>query len=177
MKAFKNRLVERLRIAPLPSDLTNDIDIQRRFLVPLVHRLVKETASPRVYAHPWNHKESCHPNCSEGSGLVESPQLHGCPQLLGVHQALGSNERLRSRRLRLGSGKRGATASWLRRSWSLMRLAERNTPSMSCFQFGTDAAMRRWYIQRPLRCALSKRVRSTHRTLSKCFKRIVSRQW
>ena len=36
---------------------------------------------------------------------------------------------------------------------------------MSCFQFGTDAAMRRWFIQRPLRCALSKRVRSTHRTL------------
>jgi hypothetical protein len=80
VKAFKNRLVERLRIAPLPSDLTNDIDIQRRFLVPLVHKLVKETASPRVYAHPWNHKESCHPNCSAGSGLVESPQLHGCPR-------------------------------------------------------------------------------------------------
>ena len=77
VKAFKNKLVERLRIAPLPSDLTNDI--QRRFLVPLVHKLVKEAASPRVYAHPWNHMESCHPNCSAGSGLVESPQLHGCP--------------------------------------------------------------------------------------------------
>ena len=47
--------------------------------MPLVHRLVQETPSPRVYAHPWTHQESCYPNCPEGSGLVESPQLHGCP--------------------------------------------------------------------------------------------------
>jgi hypothetical protein len=80
VKAFKNKLVERLLAAPLPSDLANDIDIQRRVLVPLVHRLVQEAPSPRVYAHPWTHKESCYPNCSEGSGLVESPQLHGRPR-------------------------------------------------------------------------------------------------
>lgn len=80
VRTFQNKLVERLRADPLPSDLANDIDIQRRFLVPLVHTLVQETPSPRVYAHSWNHKESCYPNCSEGSGLVQSPQLHGCPR-------------------------------------------------------------------------------------------------
>jgi hypothetical protein len=79
VRTFKNKLVERLRAAPLPSDLENDIDIQRRFLVPLMQRLVQEAPSPRAYAHPWNHKESCYPNCSEGSGLAESPQPHGCP--------------------------------------------------------------------------------------------------
>jgi hypothetical protein len=79
VRAFKNKLVERFRAAPLPSDLANNIDIQRRFVVPLLQRLVQETPSPRVYAHPWNHKESCLPNCSEGHGLVESPEPHGCP--------------------------------------------------------------------------------------------------
>lgn len=80
LRTFQNKLVERLRADPLPSDLANDIDIHRRFVLPLVHRLVQETPCPRVYAHPWNHKESCNPNCSEGSGLVQSPQLHGCPR-------------------------------------------------------------------------------------------------
>ena len=92
VRTFENRLVRRLRTAPLPSDLANDIDIQRRFLVPLVQRLLHEAPSPRVYAHPWNYKESCYPNCTEGSGLVERPQLHGCPRCWESSKQWGSAE-------------------------------------------------------------------------------------
>lgn len=76
VKDFEKDLVARLRKAEIPGDLRNEADLERRFVLPIVRDLMKQGPGPHVYAHPWNHREHCAPNCP---GLIEHPELHGCP--------------------------------------------------------------------------------------------------
>lgn len=79
VKEFEARLIDRLRAATPPSDLINEGDLERRFILPLVRDLLEQSPGLHVYAHPWKRSEKCQPNCPGGTGLVEQPELHGCP--------------------------------------------------------------------------------------------------
>lgn len=80
---FEARLIERLKTVPVPSDLLNEGDLERRLVFPIVRDMLRESPGPHVYAHPWKRIEECEPNCTDGSGLVDQPELHGCPACWG----------------------------------------------------------------------------------------------
>jgi hypothetical protein len=87
---FEARLVEQLKSAPVPGDLVNEGDIERRVIFPIVREVLREAPGLHVYAHPWNRPEECEPNCTDGSGLVEHPELHGCPACWGESKKWGA---------------------------------------------------------------------------------------
>jgi hypothetical protein len=62
-----------------PSDLVSEGGLERRVMLPLVRDLQQQFSGPHVYAHPWKRPEKCEPDCLEGPGLVDQPELHGCP--------------------------------------------------------------------------------------------------
>ena len=76
---FEQKMTDRLRVSALPSDLVNEGDLERRFLLPIVRDVLTELSETHVCAHPWKHKEKCEPTCGEVGGLIELPELHGCP--------------------------------------------------------------------------------------------------
>jgi hypothetical protein len=78
-KEFEAALIDRLRTATPPHHLTDEGDLEKRCVLPIMLDLVKRSPGPHVYAHPWNQLETCEPNCAEGRGLVEQAELHGCP--------------------------------------------------------------------------------------------------
>jgi hypothetical protein len=83
VREFEAKLIDRLRKATPPSDLANEGDLERRFMLPIVRDVLHESPGLRIHAHPWNRPEKCQPSCSEGAGLVEQPELHGCPDCWG----------------------------------------------------------------------------------------------
>lgn len=79
LKEFEATLIERLRTSDPQGNFANEGDLERRFVLPLVRDVLNQDSGPRVYAHPWKQPETCEPNCTEGRGLVEHAELHGCP--------------------------------------------------------------------------------------------------
>jgi hypothetical protein len=80
VKEFEAALIERLRTSDPVGNFANEGDLEKRFVLPLVHNVLKQDSGPHVYAHPWKQPETCEPNCTEGRGLVEHVELHGCPE-------------------------------------------------------------------------------------------------
>jgi hypothetical protein len=80
VKEFEDRLIDRLHVSALPTDLVNEGDLERRFLLPIVRELLQESSGIHVCAHPWKHTEKCEPTCEKGAGLIEQPKRHGCPE-------------------------------------------------------------------------------------------------
>jgi hypothetical protein len=80
---FERKLIDRLHMTALPSDLINEGDLERRVLLPIVQEVLQESPGTHVCAHPWKHPEKCEPNCGEGGGLIKQPELHGCPECWG----------------------------------------------------------------------------------------------
>lgn len=83
VKEFEARLIERLQETTPPSDLVNEGDLERRFILPVLRDVLRESPGPHVCAHPWKRSEKCDPSCPEGIGLVDQPELHGCPDCWG----------------------------------------------------------------------------------------------
>lgn len=79
VKEFEGILIERLRASDPQGNFASEGDLERRFVLPLVRDVLNEASGPHVYAHPWNQPETCEPNCTDGRGLIEHPELHGCP--------------------------------------------------------------------------------------------------
>jgi len=76
---FEGMLVARLGGDELPRNLVNEGDLEKRFVLPLVRECADQVPGLRAYAHPWRQSTTCEPNCTDGRGIVTSPELHGCP--------------------------------------------------------------------------------------------------
>jgi hypothetical protein len=75
---FYDRLVPEIKIFPIPSDIRNETDFEKRFLIPVVLQVSEQFPDVRTYTHPWNKKTRCEPDCKtaiKGGGVVA-----GCPR-------------------------------------------------------------------------------------------------
>lgn len=79
IESFQARLTGRLLTDPIPSALRNEADLEKRFVLPIVHGVHQQFPTLHVHAHPWKHTATCTPNCADGPGLIDAPQIHGCP--------------------------------------------------------------------------------------------------
>jgi hypothetical protein len=80
MELFQGSLTERLLDDPIPSALRSEADLERRFVLPILHDVHQQFPVLHVHAHPWKHAATCQPTCSDGPGLIDGPQVHGCPK-------------------------------------------------------------------------------------------------
>jgi hypothetical protein len=78
IESFQATLIDRLLVDEIPSDLVKEADLERRFILPLVHNVCQGFRGLHVYAKPWKQRTTCVPDCKDGSGLVTDPELHGC---------------------------------------------------------------------------------------------------
>lgn len=79
IESFQAKLTQRLLTGAIPSALRNEADLEKRFVLPIVHSVHQQFPDLHVHAHPWNHTATCAPNCTDGLGLINAPQIHGCP--------------------------------------------------------------------------------------------------
>lgn len=79
IESFQTTLTERLLGDPIGSAFTNEADLERRFVLPIVYGVHQQFPSLHVHAHPWRQKTTCRPNCSAGTGLIGASEIHGCP--------------------------------------------------------------------------------------------------
>ena len=79
LELFQASLIRRLLGDPIPSPLKNEADLEKRFVLPTVHEVRRQTPDLHIHAHPWNHIATCDPNCTDGTGLIDAGEIYGCP--------------------------------------------------------------------------------------------------
>jgi hypothetical protein len=77
--SFHAELVGHFSADPIPSDLRNEADLEKRFVLPIVYTVHQQFPKVHIHAHPWKRTATCTPSCAHGSGLIAGPQIHGCP--------------------------------------------------------------------------------------------------
>ena len=80
IESFQATLTDRLLGDPIAPGFRNEADLEKRFVLPIVYGVHQQFPSLHVHAHPWRQKTTCRPNCSDGTGLISAPQIHGCPE-------------------------------------------------------------------------------------------------
>src|SRR5687767_10860989 len=77
LKHFVADLVEGLRVAAIAPDIATEGDLERRVVISLAAKLAGAYPKLKLYAHPWNNKQSC---VSHGGALREQAGTEGCPR-------------------------------------------------------------------------------------------------
>lgn len=76
---FAADLTSKLRLAPLPSTVRTERDLERRFLVPIAIELAARHRDVWICTHPFKGRQRCKPDCDTAHrdrlGVV-----HGCPR-------------------------------------------------------------------------------------------------
>jgi hypothetical protein len=75
---FRRRLISNLTRNPVPQGIRNEVDLERKFLIPAAWNIFRPNCGIRISTHPWNNKRHCEPDCQSApiSGKVEM----GCPR-------------------------------------------------------------------------------------------------
>jgi len=87
IESFQASLTRRLLGDPIPGGLRNEADLEKRFVLPMVHKVHQQFPTVHVHAHPWKHAATCEPNCTDGPGLIDAPEIHGCPDCWEANKA------------------------------------------------------------------------------------------
>jgi hypothetical protein len=75
---FCRSLISSLTRNPIPQGIRNEVDLERKFVIPAAWNIVRPNCGIRISSHPWNNKRQCAPDCQSApiSGKVEK----GCPR-------------------------------------------------------------------------------------------------
>lgn len=75
---FAKTLIETLNKAPIPNDIINEADFERRFVIPVITGLTKYENQIALFGHPWGSKSKCQPDCKSAL-LGKGTRQLGCP--------------------------------------------------------------------------------------------------
>ncbi len=72
---FHDKLISEIAIFLVPTDIRNETDFEKRFLIPVVRHVSDQYSDIKTYTHPWNNKTRCNPDCETATKIVA-----GCPK-------------------------------------------------------------------------------------------------
>ena len=71
---FREILVSRLKIDPIPENIVNETGFERNFVAPIAFDICKTETDVFLFSHPWGRKVRCTPDCHsarEGKGHIK----------------------------------------------------------------------------------------------------------
>jgi hypothetical protein len=75
---FHDTLISEIVCAPLPEDIRNEADFEKRFLIPVVLQVSARYPDVFIYTHPWNNKTHCESACD--TTFNRAHVVAGCPR-------------------------------------------------------------------------------------------------